>query len=361
MSRSVQLVVTGVGARTPVGLNVEQTCASIRAGVSRFTEHAYYDAIAPDREWDEPEPLQCATVPDVDPFLDYQERLEALVRPLLGRMLGAMKLRRADLPRLGVLLALPEDDEPLAGWNLREEFLPRLLRDAGLGSVGVLAANQEGHTGVFSLLRTAAKLLESGRIDHCLVGGLDSYLLEDRLEWRDEAWRLHSKRAGDGFIPGEACALLRIETRAGAEKRGAPILAALGPLGEGREEDAYHGERSSSGRGLIAAIEGALGGRPETMPPWVICDLNGESYRLAEWGMLHTRMPAALSRVTRILRPAESTGDIGAASGALAVACACQAFARGWAPAPEALLFAAADDGRRAALRIEPAAAAASR
>lgn len=361
MSTPAQLVVTGLAARTPVGLNAEQTCASIRAGIARFAEHAYYDTIAPDREWDEPEPLLCAPVPDVDPFLDRQERLEALIRPLLGRMLGAMKLRRADLPRLGVLLALPENDEPLADWNLRQEFLPHLLRTAGLGTVGVLAANQEGHTGVFSLLRTAGKLLAGGQVDHCLVGGVDSYLLEDRLEWRDEAWRLRSRRAVDGFIPGEACVMLRVEALERAGKRGAPIAAVLGPLGEGKEEDAYHGERSSSGRGLIAALEGALGGRHEAMPPWVICDLNGESYRHAEWAMLQTRMPAALSRVARTLRPAESTGDVGAASGALAIACACQAFARGWAPASEAMLWTAADDGRRAALRIETAAAAASR
>lgn len=350
-----ELVVTGLGARTPVGLNVEQTCASIRAGIARFAEHEYYDAIAPDPEWDEPEPLLCASVPDIDPFLDHQERLDALIRPLLGRMIGGLGLKRVDLPRLGVLLALPENDPPLADWNLTQEYLPRLLRSAGLAASGVLAANQEGHTGVFSLLRAAGRLIEGGRAEHCLVGGVDSYLLEDRLEWRDERWRLRGKRAVDGYIPGEACVMLHVQTRERAERTGAAIRAVLGPVGQSVEEHPYLGERSSTGRGLIAALGAALEGGPSAMPSWVLSDLNGESYRHYEWALLETRLPEALSRVRRLLRPVESVGDVGAASGALLVACACEAFARGWAPANEAMLWTAADDGKRAAMRISRA------
>lgn len=355
MSRGAgqELVITDVAVRTPVGLNVEQSCAAIRAGIARYAEHAYFDPICPDPEWDEPEPLLCASVPDIDPFLDYQERLEALIRPLLGGVIGRMGLKRTDLARLGVLLALPEDDPPLRGWKLGQEFLPALLRQAGLPTVGVLGANQEGHTGVFSLLRTAAKLLESGKVDACLVGGLDSYLLEDRLEYRDETWRLRSARAVDGFIPGEAAGLLLVETRERARARGAKIRAVLGNPATGLEPQPYTGDRSSSGQGLKEALGAALigGGAPS----WVVCDLNGESYRSFEWAVLATQLPDVLGGVSHLLRPVESIGDVGAATGSILLACVCEAFARGYNPATEALLWAAADDGKRVALTVKQA------
>ena len=349
-----ELVITELVARTPVGLNVEQTCASIRAGVARFSEHAYYESICPDPEWDEPEPLLCATVPDIDPFLDYQDRLHALARPLLSRMIGKMGLKRADLPRLAVLLALPEDDPPLQEWNLRREFLPTLLRQAGLATIGVMAANQEGHTGVFSLMRTAAKLLDSGQVDHCLVGGLDTYLLEDRLEYRDENWRLRSQRNVDGVIPGEAGVLLLVETKARATARGATIRAIVGAPETSQEPDAYAGDRSSSGRGLREALRGALAG-VEKKAPWVLCDLNGESYRHYEWAVLQTKLPDVLSTVNHTVRPVESIGDVGAATGGILLACVCEAFSRGYNPAPEALLWTASDEGKRVALQARQA------
>ena len=349
-----ELVITEVVARTPVGLNVEQTCASMRAGIARYAEHAYFDSVCPDPEWDEPEPLLCASVPDIDPFLDYQERLQALFRPLLGQMMGRLGLKRADLARLGVLLALPQDDPPLREWNLGREFLPALLRQAGLSTVGVLAANQEGHTGVFSLLRTAGKLLASGKVDRCLVGGLDSYLLEDRLEFRDEAWRLRSQRNVDGFIPGEAGVLLQIETAAGAAARGVKVRAVLGDPVTAQEPHPFAGERSSSGRGLEKALRGVLATGGEK-PSWVVCDLNGESYRHFEWALMETQMPDLLSGVNHTVRPAESVGDVGAATGGVLLACACEAFARGDEPEPEALLWAAADDGKRVALKVKQA------
>jgi 3-oxoacyl-[acyl-carrier-protein] synthase I len=349
-----ELVITEIVGRTPVGLNVEQTCASVRAGIARFAEHEYYDTIAPDPDWDEPEPLLCASVPDVDPFMDYQERLEALARPLLGELIGRMNLKRSDLPRLAVLLALPEDDPPISQWNLGQEFLPALLRSAGLDQVGMLAANQEGQTGVFSLLRTAGRLLTSGQVDQCIVGGLDSYLLEDRMEYRDQKWRLRSDRTVDGFIPGEACVMLLVETRGRAEARGAVIRGLLGAPGTGQEVNTYSGDLASSGRGLIEALRLALpDGGPASMPPWVVCDLNGESYRHAEWALLETRLPEALSRVQQVVRPVESVGDIGAATGALLLACVCEAFKRGYNPASEAMVWTAADDGKRVALKVK--------
>ena len=223
-------------------------------------------------------------------------------------------------------------------------------------TVGVMGANQEGHTGVFSLMRTAAKLLGSGKVDHCLVGGLDTYLLEDRLEYRDQNWRLRSQRNVDGFIPGEAGVLLLVETRARAVARGAAIRAIVGAPVTSREPDAYAGERSSSGQGLREALQGALsaaGG--EKKAPWVVCDLNGESYRHFEWAVLETKLPEVLSTVNHTVRPVESIGDVGAATGGILLACVCEAFSRGYNPASEALLWTASDEGKRVALQAKQA------
>ena len=65
-----------------------------------------------------------------------------------------------------------------------------------------------------------------------------------------------------------------------------------------------------------------------------------------------TPLDRAVNLSTRLSHPVMSHGDIGAATGGVLAACILAAFSRGYAPASEAVIWAAADGATRAAARI---------
>jgi 3-oxoacyl-[acyl-carrier-protein] synthase-1 len=353
VSGTGQLVVTGVSAVTAVGANAEQTCASVRAGLSGLSEHAFFAPTTRDPEWDDEEPLLVGTVRGVDPSLPGPARLVELAILAL-RELGSKGLARRDLARTALLVALPLPDAAVAGWQLGQHFVPAFCRRSGLVAFASTFVTQSGHTGIVELLPRAEELLAKREVDRCVLLGVDSYLAQDRLEALDAGFRLKSVRAVDGFIPGEGAAALLVEDRKAAEARGAPVSCVVSSYGFGREPIPQSGDRQSSGAGLTAALEAVLGGRPSG-PRWVICDLNGESYRSFEWGVATVKLSAAFAGSTTLVHPAQAFGDVGAASGALHVALAAAAFGRGYAPCDDATLWAASDGDLRAAARVERA------
>lgn len=349
MSRAgLPALLTATSAITAVGDGVDQTAASIRARVLRLREHASYEPLQREDDPEDPRPLVVASVDGVDPELEGAERLLALLIPALGALMERGGLRRRDLGRAGLLVALPAPDAVVARWDLGEALLPALLRRTGLSFV-TARVSQEGHAGALSLLGEAAAQIAAGELDRCVVAGVDSYLDEARLSMLDEAWRLKSKRGVDGLCPGEAAAALLLEGERAARARGAAAEARIEALGLGREPSVMSSDRPSTGRGLTEAIQGALGnGRAE----WAICDLNGESYRAFEWGIAAARLGEQLGGLRRLTLPAISVGDVGAATGALYAAAAAAALRRGTAPADAAIVWAGSDGPLRAAARV---------
>ena len=164
-----EFVVTAISGISPVGLTIEQTCASIRAGISRFTEHEYFECTGPDPEWDEEEPLVSSCVPIIDPFLEGPERLLQLAIPVLSDLFLKSKFKRKEVESCGLLLALPQLDEIIKSWSLDEFFINELFRRTGLDTYKTYKINQDGHTGVFSLINDAFSLMNSGEIEFCII------------------------------------------------------------------------------------------------------------------------------------------------------------------------------------------------
>ncbi len=345
------LAVTGIGLVTAVGDTAEQSCASIRAQVSRAGAHAFYDAITAQPGWDEDVPLTVAAVADLDPFQPLPDRMRELALRALLQVAGPARLRRADLPRTALLLALPRPDAAVTGAGVEASVPGDLVRAAGLSGLAAVRTRSSGHTAVLEALGEAAALLEGGDVTKCLVVAADSYLSEERLRLLDESWRAKSERNVDGFVPGEAAAALVVEPLERARARGADVAAVVTALATGIEPRGIVSDRQSSGAGLADALRGVLG--EETAPPWVLCDLNGEGYRAFEWGLMQTRLPRQLGTVARLTHPADCVGDVGAASGGVLLAVAAAAFRRGYAPARRAFLWTANDGDARAAARVE--------
>lgn len=345
---SDHIVITAVGARTPVGANAEQSSAAIAAGIVRVNEHAYYECIPEDPEWDPPLPLYVSDVPLIDPFTDGTDRLYELALPAITEIFGKARLKRQAVERCGLMLALPELDPAINALRLPERFIPELCQRIGVSTFALWKTTQAGRNGVFSLLESAVAKLTAGDIDMCIVGGVDSYLMEHRLSYFDNAWRLRSARTVDGFIPGEAAALLLLETAQHAQRRGARVLARLGELGEGNEAETLASPKRSTGEGLATAIRAVLTNTPEIDS--VYCSLNGESYFALEWGTVLARLHNPLQTLKDLIHPADCVGDVGSATGALLLTCASLKK-----PSPNAvpsLLWTAGDDPHRIALTL---------
>jgi len=345
------LAVTGVGMVSAVGESAEQGCASIRAQVSRMSEHAAYAAITGDPGWEEEMPLVVAAVPGVDPLLPLAERLQALALGALVPLAGAARMRRADLPRTALLLALPWPDAAVAGAGVETGFPGALQRAAGLRGFRAVCVRSSGHTAVFELLAEASALLAAGEVDACLLVAVDSYLSEDRLRPLDEAYRVKSERNVDGFVPGEAAVALLLEPLDAARRRGADVVAVISGVALGSEPRGILSDRQSTGAGLTSALREVLAEASE--PAWVLCDLNGESYRAFEWGLAVTRLPQQLGTVAGLTHPADCLGDVGAATGGVLLAVVAAAFRRGYAPARRVFLWTANEGSVRAAARVE--------
>lgn len=346
------LAVTAVGAVSAAGATAAQTAASIRAGLSGFREHAFYESLSHDPEWVPGEPLLAAAWPGVDPALVGPSRLLELAAPALAEAGDRAALKRADLADSALLLALPDPDPDVAGWPLGDDFADALLGVTGLTGFSHRVTNQSGHTGAFELLRDAHDLLVNGRHRFCWIVGVDSFLCPDRLETWDADWRLRSERNADGFIPGEAACALLLELPAHAEQRGAPVRARVEALSMAEEPQPLTGDRVSTGRGLCEALAAVVpDGRGAG---WVACDLNGESYRAFEWGLARARLSDRLADVSILEHPADCVGDVGAATGALLIAYVTERYARPRAPRQEAVLWCANDGSNRSAVRLSP-------
>jgi 3-oxoacyl-(acyl-carrier-protein) synthase len=215
----------------------------------------------------------------------------------------------------------------------------------------------EGNASVIAALIEARNLLDAGQVDECVVGGVDSFLNVDDLRRFEAAYRLKQKGVGQGFIPGEGAAFVRVA--AVGSQPGEDALAEIAGIGIAREDVAVTvlSDGHPTGDGLRRALQAALvdGEISEADIIFRVSDLNGEQYRGIE-SML------AMSRVYRthrddipVLLPAASIGETGAAAGAFLVLLAALGLSSGHAPGRVAMCEASSDSGLRAGCVIRAA------
>lgn len=354
-SDSARVVITAIGALTPLGGNAEQTTAAVQAGISAFSEHPLLYCTPKDPEWGDGLPMFVAAVPTIGSSEIGIERFVQLAIPAINEVMSKAKLTRHSLGRTGFFIALPQVNEANASLNLESLFLPMLFKRTGLKMKFAQVLN-EGRVGVLSQITKAIALLESDDLDQCIIGGVDTHLLNEHLLLLDECWRLKSERNVDGFIPGEAAVMLMLETEAHARARGATPLAVINAIGTGVEPEAFASLKESTGTGLAAAINGALYEKPADFQiKNIYCDFNGESYYAFELGLILSRLGVRLVPSQAINHPAECYGDVGSASGGLLIACAIGRFLKIPMKSQEALIWTANDSGKRVALLLTSA------
>ena len=307
------LAVVGVGLATAVGSSALASVAALRAGVARFREVPGVEV--PNRGLTANEPVVAARSP-----LHVDGLAPAEVARALLRVAQADAGRRAGPDAWD---PLPVQISPGEGLN-RSGILDRLF---------ALAEHTER-------AQTAVGLSVS-----------DSLTAAGTLMHYAEAGRLKGSVAPSGFVPGEAAVALVLQREPDARAADRTPLAVVEGWGRGHEAVPLGGSLPSHAIGLTDAITSALDGLPPGGPPGlVVADLNGERGRALEWALAAPRALPYWEGRLPLWTPADGAGECGRATGALLVACAVVALARGWAGTERVLVVSSDDDGARRAV-----------
>lgn len=345
---SARLQIVGLGATTPIGRNVWASAAAARAGVCGFSEHPYMIDTAG-------EPMRIARAPWLDVDIEGVERYAELLLPAIDEALDALVGPGADLQsRLGLGLALPPA-RPGQPPTLANDLLKRIRERHG-GRFANPICFEVGHAAAHLALDAAAKACASGAIDACLIGGVNSYLAPETLEWVEACDQLHGGGPLNnawGFIPGEAAGAILVATPGFAQRKGLEALGEVAGVGLGVETKRIKTDAVCVGEGLTQAFRAALQAlAPGELIHNVFCDLNGERYRADEYGFAALRTKESFRSATDFVAPADCWGDIGAAGGLLHIALAAISHRKRYGKGPLSIVWASSESGERGAAVI---------
>jgi 3-oxoacyl-[acyl-carrier-protein] synthase-1 len=291
-----------------------------------------------DASVDSPEPVVAARLGFVERDLASQQEQWPWLARLLALAFADLKRTAPEVgrkpSRLGLFIALPLP-RPGLSHDLAKSLLTSFYNEARLDECAHARLYFGGHAGFFALAMDACEALRQGHIEAALVGGADSYLFRPLLASLDEAYRLKSDRNLDGFRPAEGAGFVVLEP---ALRPGAAPLALVDGLATSM--------RPTGEQGLTEVLRSFS--LPGERPSRIISDLNGETTRAREWAIVATRLGQTLGDAASVEHPAISTGDLGAATGPVLLACAASTLARSKPIGQSVWVCAASDDSLRA-------------
>ncbi len=267
-----RVVVTGLGAVTPVGNTPEETWQNLVAGKSGAAPITHFDTTNFKTKF-------ACEVKDLN-VCDYLDRKEvrkmdrytqlALISAIQGVKDAGIDLDTVDKNRVGVVFGVGiggiktfEDEVVYYGQNLEAGpkfnpfFIPKMISDIAAGQISIFfgfhgpnyattsacASSTHAVADAFNLLRLGkADIIVSGGAEAAIcatgVGGFNAMkALSTRNDDPEHASRPFSA-SRDGFIMGEGAGCLVLETLEHAKARGAKIYAEV--VGEGMSADAHH-------------------------------------------------------------------------------------------------------------------------
>src|SRR3954470_14101619 len=363
VAASRTVVVTGIGATTPLGGDLPSTWDALlagRSGISRL-----------DQEWAADLPVSIAGRAAVDP-IEQLDRVEArtLDRSQQFALVAAREAWRdagfgdgsVDPERLavaiasgigGVLTLLSQYDvlRERGSRRVSPHLVPMLMPNGPAATVGLdLVARAGVHAPVSACasgaeaIALALDLLRAGRADVVVAGGAEAaihplpiagFAAMRALSLRDEpeaASRPYDK-ARDGFVLAEGAAVLVLETAEHAHRRGARIYAEL--VGAGISSDAHHvAAPEPTGEGAGRAM--ALAMRDAKVTPADVVHVNAHATStplgdVAEARAMHRALGEAIRDVS-ITATKSCTGHLLGAAGALEAAVTVRGIEQGEVP-----------------------------
>jgi len=286
---STRVVITGMGAITPIGNNIDTYWSSLCAGTSGLGPITLVDT--------EKFPAKIAgEVKGFDPssVADLKEArrtdrviLLALAAARMAVEHGKLDISSLDLDRVGTIIGsgigglrtLEDEHTKLVqrGPGRVSPFLiPMMISDMSAGRVSMEYGFKGPNYAVVSACASGAHaigdaylMIKAGMMDVCLTGGSEAPVtplslagfsnmkaLSTRNETPEKASSPFDKKR-DGFVMGEGAGILVLESLEHAQKRNAPIFAEL--VGYGATGDAHHlSHPAPEGEGAQRAMKMAL-------------------------------------------------------------------------------------------------------
>jgi len=284
-----EVVITGIGATTPLGGDMESTWRGVLAGASGTT--------VLEEEWAAELPVRLAAPAAVEPASVLPPaRLRSLDRNQQFALIAAREAwsdaggPEVEPERLGAvfssgiggLITVLEQYDILNSRGARRVSpftVPMIMPNGAVAAVALeLNARAGAHAPVSACasgseaIADGLEMIRAGRADVVLCGGSEAVIhalplaafaamraLSARHEDPKGASRPFDKQR-DGFVLGEGAAALVLETREHAEARGARIYAVL--AGAGMASDAHHiaapdPEGVGAGTAMAAAMKDA--------------------------------------------------------------------------------------------------------
>ena len=277
-----RVVVTGLGAVTPLGLDVDETWESMIGGRSGVGPVTKFDP----NEWQLPTTI-AAEVKGFDPGLriDRKELRKmdlfipyAIFAAMEALEQSGLQIDEGNAERVGVIIGaglgglpvIEEVAEVLRQKGARRVtpfFIPMVIGNMASGHVSIITGAKGPNSCVVTACATgthsigdAFRLIQYGDADAMIAGGTESTItplafagfnamraISTRNDEPERASRPFD-RDRDGFIMGEGSGVVVLEELESAKGRGARILAEV--AGFGMSSDAYH---------ITAPAEGGAG------------------------------------------------------------------------------------------------------
>jgi 3-oxoacyl-[acyl-carrier-protein] synthase II len=282
----VNVVITGLGATTPLGGDVASTWSAMLAGTSgvrRLTE-----------DWVADLPVKIAAQAAADPVavvgrvqarrMDRCEQLALVAAREAWTDAGAPEV---DPFRLGVAVTSgiggigstisAYDTLKQKGWNRISPYtVPMLMPNGAAGWISIEYKARAGAHALVSACASGAEsigygvdMIRSGRADVVIAGGTEAAIMDlnvgafaamRAMSTRNDEPELASRpfdKGRDGFVLGEGAGVVILESEAHAKARNARIYAVA--AGAGYSSDAYHISHGlPDGSGVRFAIDAAL-------------------------------------------------------------------------------------------------------
>jgi 3-oxoacyl-[acyl-carrier-protein] synthase-1 len=362
----MQLAITGRALVTAVGWNADTSCAAIRAGLTHLNAVPYFTVDNPDSIF--AAGLMAANLEGLTDGYWISGTWKRLYQLVLDGLLDALASQSpsAELKpdNTALILLLPDtrdagrfgpDDEQ---GPTTEAILDSMRR--ACGSMLPLALDPQhievvchGQAGIGAALNRAHQWLQQPAIEYVMVAGLDSLVDPASLEWLAGADRLKTAANPVGVTPGEAGTLILLETVTHAMRRQAGVLGTITRVIQATEKKHRYQDEASTGKGLAEALKKGVAGMGASFTGQLIVDHNGEEWRAFELGCALSECSALMDPKAEILYPVQSTGEIGAAFGPLAICQALHAWQRGYHRSGPSLILASSDWGERAAILLQ--------
>jgi 3-oxoacyl-[acyl-carrier-protein] synthase II len=287
-----RVVVTGLGALTPLGNNVEETWEALKSGKSGAGPITHFDASAFKTQF----ACEVKNFKATD-FIDRKEarKMDLYEQYAIVAAMEAMKDANFDMEKLdrnkaGVVLGvgiggMNAFEEECSNWAINGKemgpkfspfLIPKMIADIASGQISIMygfhgpnftttsacASSTNAIADAFNLIRLGkANVMvtggSEGAICPCGVGGFNAmHALSTRNDNPETASRPFSA-SRDGFIMGEGAGILILEELEHAKARGAKIYCEL--AGCGMSADAHHITASHpEGLGACLVMQNAL-------------------------------------------------------------------------------------------------------